>query len=83
MRNEPLTLLRTYALEIEAQMDAAALEANGIPAEVSADTAGGTFPSLALIFPVRLLVREADIELALEILDTPADPPTDYGESQA
>lgn len=61
-------------------MDAAALEANGIPAEVLADTAGGAFPSLALIFPVRLLVREEDVALALEILDTPAEPATDYGE---
>lgn len=80
MRNEPRSVLRTYGLEIEARMDAAALEANGIPAEVLADTAGGAFPSLALIFPVRLLVREEDVALALEILDTPAEPATDYGE---
>ena len=82
MHNEPTTVLRTYGNEIEARMDAAALEANGIPADVSADTAGGAFPSLALIFPVRLLVRESDVALALEILDTPADPPTDYGQPE-
>ncbi|MEP6618301.1 MAG: DUF2007 domain-containing protein [bacterium] len=82
MANDTFTVLRTYGLEIEARMDAAALEANGIRAEVSADTAGGAFPSLALIFPVRLLVREQDRTLALEILDTPAEPPSDYGEAE-
>lgn len=82
MHNEPKVVLRTYGLEIEARMDAAALEANGIPADVSADTAGGAFPSLALVFPVRLLVHERDVELALEILDTPAEPPTDYGQPE-
>ena len=83
MRNEPTTVLRTYGNEIEARMDAAALEANGIPADVSADTAGGAFPSLALIFPVRLIVLERDVAIAREILDTPAEPATDYGEPEA
>lgn len=77
---EPIAVLRTYANEIEARFDATVLEANGIPARVMADTAGGAYPSLALVFPVRLIVRAADVALAREILDTPADSvPDDIG----
>jgi hypothetical protein len=74
-----VVVLRKYSNEAEARLDASVLEANGIPAEVSADTAGGALPSIALVFPVRLLVRADDAELARELLDTPAEPPTDVG----
>jgi len=60
---------------VDAHLDAAVLEANGIPARVIADTAGGAIPAIAVIFPVRLLVRAADAALARELLDTPADTP--------
>lgn len=66
-----LVVLREYGDELSARLDAMALEANGIPAQVSADTAGGALPSLALAFPVRLVVRAEDAELARELLDTP------------
>ena len=56
MSNE-IVVLRKYADEISAGLDAAVLEANGVPAQVSADTAGGAYPSMALLMPVRLLVR--------------------------
>jgi hypothetical protein len=62
---------------MEAQFAATVLEANGVPARVIADTAGGALPSMALVFPVRLLVRAIDADLARELLDTPADPPPD------
>jgi hypothetical protein len=74
-----VVVLRKYLTEVEACLDASVLEANGIPAEVSADTAGGALPSIALVFPVRLLVREGDAALARELLDTPAEPPGDVG----
>ena len=74
-----VVVLRKYSNEAEARLDASVLEANGIPAEVSADTAGGALPSIALVFPVRLLVRAGDAEIARELLDTPAEPPTDVG----
>ena len=70
---DDLVVLREYSLEVNAHLDAAVLEANGIPARVIADTAGGTIPAIAVIFPVRLLVRAADAALARELLDTPAD----------
>lgn len=69
---DDLIVLRRYGDELSAQMDAMALEANGIPAHVSADTAGGALPSLAFAFPVRLIVRAGDEAAAREILDTPA-----------
>ena len=73
-------VLRKFSTEVEARLAASVLEANGIPAEVRADTAGGTLPSIAVIFPVRLVVRATDADLAREILDTTADPPEDVGE---
>ena len=79
MPREDVVVLRKYSNEAEARLDASVLEANGIPAEVSADTAGGALPSIALVFPVRLLVMAGDAELARELLDTPAEPPTDVG----
>lgn len=68
-----IVVLRTFASEHEAHLAATILEANGIPAQVFADTAGGAYPSIALVFPVRLLVREEDADTAREILDTPVD----------
>ena len=74
---EDVVVLRNYSNEVEARFDATVLEANGIPAQVLADTAGGALPSMALVFPVRLLVRAADADLARELLDTPVDQPAD------
>jgi hypothetical protein len=71
--SDDIVVLREYANEFEARFAATILEANGIPAQVLADTAGGAYPSLALLFPVRLLVRAEDAADAAEILDTPAD----------
>lgn len=70
-----VVVLREYATEVEAQLAALVLEANGVPAQVLADTAGGALPAIAVIFPVRLLVRAGDAALARELLDTPAAPP--------
>jgi hypothetical protein len=79
MAADGVVVLRKYSTEVEARLAASVLEANGIRAEVSADTAGGALPSIALVFPVRLLVRADDAALARELLDTPAEPPTDVG----
>ena len=65
-----IVVLRTYATEMDARFAAMVLEANGIPAHVAADTAGGALPSMALLFPVRLLVRAEDEAIARELLDT-------------
>lgn len=77
METDDIVVLREFGLEIEARFAATVLEANGVPAQVIADTAGGAFPSMAILFPVRLLVRAEDAALARELLDTPADAPAD------
>lgn len=68
-----VVVLRKYVNELEARLAATVLEANGIPAQVLADNAAGAYPSMALVYPVRLLVRSEDAALAREILDTPVD----------
>lgn len=80
---DDLVVLRRYGDELSARMDAMALEANGIPARVSADTAGGALPSLSFAFPVRLIVRADDAALARELLDTPAASPDEDAPSGA
>ena len=72
---DDVVVLREYSREVDAHLDAAVLEANGIAARVIADTAGGAIPAIAVIFPVRLLVRSSDAALARELLDTAADAP--------
>jgi hypothetical protein len=71
--SDEIVVLREYGNEAEAGLDAAILEANGIAAQVSADTAGGALPSIAMIYPIRLLVHSSDAELAAQILDTSVD----------
>jgi hypothetical protein len=66
-----LIVLREFGTEAEATLAAAVLEANGIPTRVLADTAGGALPSMAILFPIRLVVSASDAELARELLDTP------------
>jgi hypothetical protein len=75
--SDDIVVLRTYASELEARLAATILEANGVPAQVLADTAGGAYPSMALVFPIRLLVRADDAALARELLDTAVEPATD------
>lgn len=77
MHPDELVVLRKYGDELSARVAALSLEANGIPAQVSADTAGGALPSLALAFPVRLIVRARDAALARQLLDTEAPAPPD------
>ncbi|MFN2564418.1 MAG: putative signal transducing protein [Gemmatimonadaceae bacterium] len=74
MRDD-VVVLRQFSTEVEAQLAAAVLEANGVAAHVVADTAGGALPAIAVIFPVRLLVRARDADFARQLLDTPAEPP--------
>ena len=76
---DEIVVLRQYLNELEARLAATILEANGVPSQVLADTAGGAYPSMALVFPVRLLVRAADATLAAAILDTPIDAADEEG----
>jgi hypothetical protein len=77
---DDIVVLREFSNEAEANLAASVLEANCVPARVAVDTAGGAFPSLALVFPIRLLVRRADADLARELLDNPSA--IDLGDDQ-
>ena len=75
--SDEIVVLREFLNELDARFASTILEANGIPSQVLADTAGGAYPSMALVYPVRLLVRAEDAALAAEVLDTPADVPAE------
>jgi hypothetical protein len=59
----------TYATRSEAELAQAALVAAGVPSRLQADDAGAAYP-FDLAGGARLLVDEADVELASEILGT-------------
>ena len=67
-QNEGLFVIRTFANDLDAQLAEAVLEANGIESIVVSDSAGGMMPYLNTIHPVRLMVQEADVELALQLI---------------
>ena len=72
MAEDELVAVRTFMNHIDADLAKGALEAAGIDSAISADDAGGTRPHLWVGAGVRLLVRQADVERAVEILETPA-----------
>jgi hypothetical protein len=63
-----LVVVRTFPSRIEAEIAQSALEADGIQAVVLADDVGGQYSSLWMT-GVRLLVPEARVTRAVEILD--------------
>lgn len=68
---EAMAVIREYASETEAHVARSVLEAHDIPAAVLRDNAGGMLPSMHIMFPVRLAVRESDVAQAIDILDAP------------
>lgn len=73
--SDDLVVLHKYLHEHEARLAAAVLEANGIEARVVADNAGGAIPSMALLFPTRLIVRARDEAEARRLLEEGVEPP--------
>jgi len=61
-------VVEKFSTRLEAEMAAGLLEAEGIPAFVSADDAGGTYPPLQYLRGVRLIVFPEDETRAREIL---------------
>ena len=72
MTENDFVAVRTFLNHIEADLAKSALEAAGIESAISADDAGGMRPHLWVGTGVRLLVRQADVERAVEVLETPA-----------
>ncbi len=66
--NDGLFVIRTFANDLDARLAESVLEANGIEAIVVSDTGGGMLSYFNTIHPVRIMVREADVELALQLI---------------
>ena len=65
------SVIRTFANEADAHLAQAVLDANGIDSYLIRDDAGGMMPWLQWLHPIRLVVREADSIVAVELLDSP------------
>jgi hypothetical protein len=64
-----LFVIRTFRNELEASIAEAALEAHGIQSSLMTDSAAGAMPWLNTLHPIRLVVRESDVDLAMAVLE--------------
>lgn len=71
MENEEggLFIIRTFSRDVDARLAEAVLEANGIESIVIGDNAAGMLPYLNSLHPIRLAVKESDVEEAIALLD--------------
>ena len=68
-----MAIVRTFNNEIDAEMAMSALEAAGIESAMTRDDCGGVQPAMGLTAGVQVVVDDADVEAALEVLDAPAE----------
>lgn len=71
MKEDYFVCIHVFPSEQEAELARMRLEANGIPAIVSADDCGSWDPWLQLASGVRLMVHSGDAEHASEALNEP------------
>ena len=67
--DNPLFIIRTFSRDVDARLAEAVLEANGIESMIIGDNAAGMLPYLNALHPIRLAVKESDVEDALKLLD--------------
>ena len=67
--SDDLYVIKTFSNDVEASLAEAVLDANGIPSTLISDTAGGSMPWLNALHPIRLMVRESDVETAVMLLN--------------
>lgn len=65
-------VVRTFQNSVEAEFARAVLDANGIASMLLKDSASGMLPFLDLMHPVRLIVRQTDVDTAVRLLDATA-----------
>ncbi len=70
---DQLFVIRTFRNEMEARVAEAVLDANGIDSSIVGDNAAGMLPYLNAMHPIRLVVKESDIDAALALLDSPME----------
>lgn len=64
-----MAVVRTFINDAEAEIAASAIEAAGIEVQIHRDAAGGLQPSLDM-YGIQLVVPDADLEAANEVLNT-------------
>ena len=67
------TIIRSFSDRGEAEIARGLLEAEGIPAALSADDFGKTGPALDISTGIQLVVEGEDADRALELLDQRTD----------
>jgi hypothetical protein len=65
-------VVRTFPNTVEAEFAQSVLDANGISSMLLRDNAGGMLPFLDVLHPVRLVVRQGDVDTAVRLLDATA-----------
>jgi len=65
---DPLFVIRTFSRDIDARLAEAVLDANGIDAIIIGDNAAGMLPYLNAMHPIRLAVKQSDVEEAQRLL---------------
>jgi hypothetical protein len=64
-----LFVIRTFARDVDARLAEAVLDANGIESMIIGDNAAGMLPYLNSLHPIRIAVKEEDVEEASRLLD--------------
>jgi hypothetical protein len=65
---DALCVIRTFSRDLDARLAESVLEANGIESIIIGDNAAGMLPYLNALHPIRLAVKESDVEQALSLL---------------
>ncbi len=65
---DPLFVIRTFSRDTDARLAEAVLDANGIESIIIGDNAAGMLPYLNTMHPIRLAVKESDVEEAQRLL---------------
>ncbi|HRN52191.1 MAG TPA: DUF2007 domain-containing protein [Gemmatimonadaceae bacterium] len=65
-------VVRTFQNSIEAEFAQSVLDANSIPSMLLKDNASEMLPFLNVLHPVRLVVRQGDVDTAVRLLDAAA-----------
>ena len=64
-----LFVIRTFSRDVDARLAEAVLDANGIESIIIGDNAAGMLPYLNSLHPIRIAVKEEDVEEATRLLD--------------
>jgi hypothetical protein len=66
--DDPLFVIRTFSRDTDARLRQAVLDANGIDSLIIGDNAAGMLPYLNAMHPIRLAVKQSDVEEAQRLL---------------